>query len=94
MQTTTEQVTTRPFHETIVDAINEASTAQMVCLATLIRATKVPKGHDEIITAWNTRLAAMSWDDKDFGVSANLLEQKVDSAKKSDDGKEDTNLDS
>lgn len=68
MKPETEQ---RPFHETIVDAIRQASSTQLECLATLIKATKVPKGHDEIIAAWK----AMCWG-KDLGVPASLLKQK------------------
>ena len=72
----TEQEMKRPFHETVVEAIQQASSAGLVCLGTLIRATKIPKGHDEIIAAWNERRKVMHWGDDDLGVPASLLEQK------------------
>ena len=69
MPTATEQTATRPFHETIVEAIRCASSANMECLAMIIKATKVPKGHDAIIAAWEERRKAFCWGDEDFGVS-------------------------
>lgn len=51
-----EQVELRPFHETIVDAISQASNSSaLACLMALIEATKIPKGHDEIIVALRQR---------------------------------------
>lgn len=50
MQTASEQ-TVRPFHETIVDAIRDASVADFECLVKLIRKTRIPKNHGEIIEA-------------------------------------------
>ncbi|MBI2482262.1 MAG: hypothetical protein HYV76_01730 [Candidatus Vogelbacteria bacterium] len=93
MQTGTEQVATRPFHETILEAIRQASSTELKCLATLIKATKVPKGHDEIVAVWNERRKAMCWDDEDLGVPANLLEQKQANAKKTEGEKKGINLD-
>lgn len=52
MQTT--QPAVRPFHETIVEAIRTcgpASTGRIFLLTRLIRDTKIPKGHDEILAA-------------------------------------------
>lgn len=66
----------RPFHETIVEAIRRASSAELECLATLIKGTEVSKGCDEIIVAWNERRKEMCWGDEDLGVPAILLEQK------------------
>lgn len=82
MQATTEQATKRPFHETIVEAISRASSNDLRCLATLIKTTKVPKNHDEIIVAWKQRQQEVGWDDEELGVSANLLEQKREAAEK------------
>ena len=79
----TENATKRPFHETIVDAIGRANTyGELQLLAQLIKATKVPKNHDEIIAAWKQRWQVMGWrqGDLDLGVSANLLEQKQEAA--------------
>ncbi len=67
----TAQVAKRPFHESIVDAIRHASGSELKCLATLIKSTKVPKGHDEIIEAWNERKL-----DDDMCVPADLLAQQ------------------
>ena len=96
MQTLVKQVVWRPFHETIIEAISRASSAELVALATLIKITKLPKGHDEIITAWNDRRKKMLWGDTDLGVPANLLEQKQAFVKKKDgngEEKESVNLD-
>jgi len=81
MQTTTKTVK-RPFHETIIDAIHSASSNDLRCLATLIKATGVPKNHDEIIVAWKRRREEVGWDNEEFGVSADLLEQKQEAAEK------------
>jgi len=46
----------RPFHETIVDAINQTSSLQeLKCLGKLIEATKIPKGYEEILMAFMGR---------------------------------------
>ena len=79
---TTEQTGKRPFHETIVDAIRRADGHEFQCLAMLIKATKIPKGHDEIIVAWNQRRQEMVWGDEDLGVPADLLKQKQEAAEK------------
>ncbi|MFH1112004.1 MAG: hypothetical protein V1712_02950 [Patescibacteria group bacterium] len=75
----------RPFHETIIDAIRNASSLKsndpLMCLAKLIKETEIPKGHDEIIAAWNQRLPEL-WSGEDFGVPADLLEQKQEAAEK------------
>lgn len=90
---TTEQAAERPFHETIVKAILRAYGDELQCLATLIRETKIPEGHDEIIAAWNQRRQMMGWGGHDLGVSASLLEQKQASVKKSDGEKKSVSLD-
>ena len=46
--------TTRPFHETIVDAIKRCSgpsTGEITHLLKLIEETTIPSGHNEIIEA-------------------------------------------
>jgi len=65
----------RPFHESIVDAISTASSAELESLATLIKATKIPKGHDEIVEVWKKRTGEMCMGD-DLGVPADILGQK------------------
>ncbi|MFA6273510.1 MAG: hypothetical protein WC673_03440 [Candidatus Paceibacterota bacterium] len=79
---TTEKTTKRPFHETIIDAIHSASSNDLRCLATLIKATKIPKNHDEIIAAWKQQREDVGWDNEELGVSADLLEQKQEAAEK------------
>lgn len=54
MQTTTTLDEKHPFHETIVEAIGRCgspSTGEILRLFQLIKKTKIPKGHDEIIAA-------------------------------------------
>ena len=68
----------RPFHETIVDAIRRVSVYNLPLLADLIRETKIPKGHDEIIAAWKEKTAGLMIDEGGFGfdIVADLLKQK------------------
>jgi len=73
----------RPFHESIVDAIRRASYNDMRCLGRLISETKIPKGHDEILAAWNQRLHTLHWIPRwihwfnnDLDVPSELLSQK------------------
>ncbi len=79
---TTEQVAKRPFHETIVEAIRHASISDLQCLAVLIKATKIPAGHDEIIAAWNKAAWPGHTLHDDYGVPADLLEQKQEATEK------------
>lgn len=51
----------RPFHETIIGAINCASFNQLLLLAKLIDVTKIPAGHDEIIAAWREKTKGMGF---------------------------------
>ncbi len=45
--------TDKPFHESIVDAIAEATTPEdFAMLARMIQTTKIPNGHQVIIEAW------------------------------------------
>lgn len=80
--------TRRPFHETIVDAIFRANSGDLQCLATIIKATTIPNGHEEIIKAWNWRRAMMGWGDLSLGVPADLLEQKKEAEEKESAKKE------
>jgi len=77
MEKTVELSETKPFHESIVEAISMASSRDMECLATLIKATKIPKGHDNIAAAWNKRRKEMCWGNEDLGVLKALHNQKV-----------------
>lgn len=74
-----QTVKLRPFHETVVEAILCASGTRMADLAKLIKTTKIPRGHNEIIAAWNVRKKAMCWDSEKLGgVVASLLQQKAE----------------
>jgi hypothetical protein len=73
----TEQTVKRPFHETIVEAIDRAYVTDLRCLAFLIKATKIPSNHDEIIAAWEKQLdRLLPLIHGDFDVPADLLGQK------------------
>lgn len=73
----TEQTAGRPFHETVVDAIRNASnSSHIVCLAPLIIATSIPKNHDNIIAAWQERRKELGFESDDVGVPFNLLKKK------------------
>ena len=90
MSTATEQTTTRPFHETIVDAIqrcSRVSSGEVFRLIQLIKETKIPKGHDEIMTAIDEHFSPRTeqWAREVREVNESLMEQKA-SAVKSDRG--------
>jgi hypothetical protein len=71
-----KKVTKRPFHETIVDAVTEAHPIDLSILAWLTMATKIPKGHDEIIAAWEKREPNAPKGSTIANVLADLREQK------------------
>jgi len=79
----TETTVRRPFHETIVEAIQNASDAELHILAKLIKRTNIPKNHDQIIAAWTWRVHEASREEKTLGVLTVLLEQKQE-AKEND----------
>jgi hypothetical protein len=69
----------KPFHEAIVDILEEASADDLATLGKLIVRTKIPKGHDEILTAWNTRLIEVLYGEEGTEyryVATDILEQK------------------
>jgi len=74
-------ITPRPFHETIVDAINGVVSDEMWPLLNLIKATVIPKNHDAIIEAINKKRAALGLS-KATGVIRYLRKQKALSEKK------------
>jgi len=52
----------KPFHESIIDTINEArSNTEMEAIGMLLTTTIIPKGHEAIIAAWTKRCREMSW---------------------------------
>ena len=67
----------RPFHETIVDAIREATSTELHCLARLIKRTTIPKDHDVIVTAWDERRKSVFGPTEDLGVPAVLRAKKA-----------------
>jgi len=99
MQTVTEQVAVRPFHETIVEAIGRCpspSNGEILHLFQLIKDTKIPKGHDEIIAAIDKFFdfpGAGKWAREIREVKESVLGQKQASAKKSEGEKKSVNLD-
>ena len=68
-----------PFHESVIVEICCASTNDSFVLAKLIRTTKIQKGHDDIIAAWNRRAELMGWGEDALGVPTSLLKQKEES---------------
>lgn len=68
--------TLKPFHESIVGAINAAaSAAELSTLGHLITTTKIPKGHDDIVETWNLRAGNLGLNDAD-GVADSVMAQK------------------
>ena len=89
----------RPFHETIVDAIERVDdTRGLALLSLLIKETKIPKGHDEIIAAWRKQCGQLGDDDWHIdpevsGVLAHLRAQKQAAEEKAASEKKSINLD-
>ncbi len=79
----TEQTVTRPFHESIVDALRKArGDRELSPLLYLLRMTKIPKNHDAIIAAWDERRREMGWLGSDYDrVTEGLLQQKQEAEK-------------
>lgn len=80
----------KPFHESLVDAIRSAverprEMPEMFLLAQLIKDTKIPAGHDEILAAWKQLRQKHTHGEGDpdiFDVIADLAEQKSEAAKR------------
>ncbi len=87
-----ETVQRRPIHEiyeVIVDAINRASyVSDMELLEKLIMGVQIPRGHNEIIAAWQKKRGQVGWPLE--RLVADLLEQKREAAKKAKEKKEDS----
>jgi hypothetical protein len=74
--------TLKPFHESIVDAIKQAELSfHFQILAQIIKTTKIPKGHDEILAAWERQISEAGLNN-DLDVIASVLEQKQAEEKK------------
>ncbi len=71
----------KPFHESIVDLIRNLKVdspgdwPRLNQLAEIIKSTKIPKNHDEIIAAWQEQVQRLkvNWD---FGVVISIGKQK------------------
>lgn len=75
----TETKALRPFHETIVDAINSASSDNLEALMSLVSKTKIPANHDAIIEAFNNRKKGMGWrEESGQDIIESLLQQKAE----------------
>ncbi len=80
---------TRPFHESIVDALmNVQFRDQLNTLGTLIVATKIPKNHGNIVEAFMLQLDEFMARDKD-GVIPKLEAEAAEAAKLQGDGEEE-----
>lgn len=75
MNKTDEITKTKPFHESIVDAINNCSFPGHFYLARLIKITTIPKNHDAIVSAWQKRMKLIGSDD--CGITESVLKQKI-----------------
>jgi hypothetical protein len=75
----------KPFHESLVEAIKRVRDGNdFSVLAGLIRTTKIPAGHDEILAAWEERTqqlpgaSAKHWDEDGYlGIPGFLRKQKM-----------------
>jgi hypothetical protein len=66
----------KPFHESVVDAIERASdSSQMNVIGQLLIETKIPKGWDDIVKAWNTKIHELDYYDE-LEVAQHVLAQK------------------
>ena len=76
--------TWHPFHYTIAEAIRRVSSAeQLVCLGELIKATKIPANHEEIIAVWKRKRSELAFI-SDGGVLTSLLMRQEEARKKED----------
>ncbi len=75
----TETKALRPFHETIIDAINSASSDNLEALMSLVSKTKIPANHDAIIEAFNDKKKGMGWlEEAGQDIIESLLRQKAE----------------
>ncbi|MDO8514238.1 MAG: hypothetical protein Q7S50_01710 [bacterium] len=71
----TDKTELKPFHESIVDTIERAYAPAFETLAHLIKTTKIPKGHDAIVEAWQRRTKEVGLN-SDLDVTASVKAQK------------------
>lgn len=69
--------TLKPFHDSIVDAIQRTQSGlELSRFGLLIKETKIPKGHDDIIDAWNEKAAHFGINDMDVAESVRAQKLK------------------
>lgn len=72
----TEGSTLSPSHESIVATINAAGSPSFLAeFGAHIKRTKIPKGQDEIVAAWQAKMNELGVND-DAGVVDSILAQK------------------
>lgn len=72
--------TLKPFHESIVDALNDADSAADVSILgqKMIMKTKIPKNHDAIVEAWEKACMRVGINDDHSLVANSVREQQRD----------------
>ncbi|PKM91289.1 hypothetical protein CVU82_01675 [Candidatus Falkowbacteria bacterium HGW-Falkowbacteria-1] len=73
----------KPFHESIVDAIDLCQEKDIFILSSILVNTKIPKNHNVIIAAWEKKIEELSC--PDYDVVDAILEQKKEAEEKSVD---------
>ena len=71
-----ERISPRPFHESIIGVLANASSDEMGLLGEIIETTIIPTNHDNIIEAWKKRKSDMYWRGGNDSVIISLLRQK------------------
>lgn len=66
----------RPFHETVVDEIEDASDVGMMYLASLVAKTKISANHDRIIMALEEALGRQAGEDRDCWIERAIVSLK------------------
>ena len=78
----------RPFHETIVEDIRNATNERLRFIASQLKKTVIPANHDAISEVWDQRRKWMGWaEEDDLGVPASLLRQKENAKAKASSSK-------
>ena len=78
----------KPFHESVVDVIRCASSEELETIGTFLLLTTIPKDHDKIVTAWNTRCLEMCWRSANIQhITKSVLRQKYEIEAKKEENK-------
>jgi hypothetical protein len=90
----TTVVERKPFHEAVVEMLKQASDTDLEALGSLLLRTVIPKGHDEIVGAWNARCAELCWSPESAQfVAKDILRHKRDIKAKAEAKKRENPLD-